>query len=64
MTQRIFPGLEKADMLIGSLLSIFGTQIMAQFVNVADVPPLGKGPFHRMTVVRCTKNGFGLICGK
>ena len=61
--QRITPGSEKADKLIGGLLSGFGTRMTARFVNGVGVSP-GKKPVHPTTLQRCAKTGFGLVCGK
>ena len=62
-SQRISPGSEKTNTVIGSLLSGFVSRMMAQFVNEVGVSP-GKRPLHRTTIVRCPKDGFSLVCGK
>ena len=60
---RITPGTDKADRLVGGLLSGFGARHTANFVNQVGVSP-GKKPLHRTTVLRVAKSKFGLVVGK
>ena len=61
--QRVKPGTEKADRLVGGLLSGFGGRHTATMVNQVGVLP-GKKPIGKLTVNQSAKAHFGLVCGK
>jgi hypothetical protein len=61
--QRIIPGTEKADVLVGSLRCGFGSKHTASFINELGVSPR-KRPIHQTTVARSAKRNFGMSCGK
>ena len=60
---RIQPGSEKANVLMGALRSGFGSKNAALFVNELGVSP-GKKPISKVVVARTAKKLFGMSVGK